>query len=86
MLKIYADLEYVPPERKTAEFFETEANKVIAKFQTEGVDEIFFKSHSRAITAWRSENRIQQRRNASKSRWQKEKSKKTIDGGKKRRK
>jgi hypothetical protein len=73
MLKIYADLEHVPPERKTAEFFEAEANKVIAKHQLEGVDEWFLKTHSRAIAAWRSENRIQQRRNAAKKRWEKQK-------------
>jgi hypothetical protein len=72
-LKVYADLQPVPPERKTMEFFETETDKHIAEFNLEGVDERFFKHHKREIAAWRSENRIQQRRNAAKKRWGKDK-------------
>ena len=76
MLEIYAELGSSPsPENdnRTDEGRLKMTNDAIEKFAREGVDEIFFKSHQRAIAAWRSENRIQQRRNAAKKRWEKQK-------------
>jgi len=83
MLEVYAELGSGPSlgnDNRTDEGRLKKTNDVIEKFTREGVDEIFFKSNQRAIAAWRSENRIQQRRNAAKKRWEKEKS---IDRGEK---
>lgn len=83
MLKVYAELGSKPSpgdDNRTDEGRLKMTNDVIEKFSLEGVDEVFFKSNQRAIAAWRSENRIQQRRNAAKKRWENEKS---IDRGRK---
>lgn len=79
MLKNCEGWDGVLPESERPEFFETATEKKIAKLKVEGVEESFFKSHIRDIAAWRYENRIQQRRNAAKKRWQKEKSKNSLD-------
>jgi hypothetical protein len=76
MLGIYADLgseAALGDDNKTDEGRQKMTDKIIEKFSREGIDEIFFKSHQRSIAAWRSENRIQQRRNAAKKRWEKQK-------------
>jgi len=49
---------------------------VVAQFMKNGVDEAWFDAFSKGIPEWRRQNRIQQRRQAAKTRWQKEKSKK----------
>jgi hypothetical protein len=51
---------------------------------TDGIDDSnWYSNNLRAIAEWRKRNRVQQRKNAAKKRWEKEKLKKPIDGGKK---
>jgi hypothetical protein len=83
MLKIYADLGSEPAygdDNKTDEGRQQMADKMVEKFTRDGVDEHWFNSIAQGFQMWRKENRIQQRRDAAKKRWQKEKS---IDRGKK---
>jgi hypothetical protein len=62
---------YVDPEDVAA--------KTIEKFSRNGISNpTYFFEVVREIAEWRANNRLQQRRNAAKSRWQK-KSKKSLD-------
>jgi len=51
-------------------------DEAVAQFMKNGVDQDWYDTFSKGIPEWRRQNRIQQRRQAAKTRWQKEKSKK----------
>ena len=74
MLKYYADLGSKPAsgdDNKTDEGRQKMTQEIIEKFIREGVDEFWFNNISAGFTAWRKQNRIQQRSDAAKKRWQK---------------
>jgi hypothetical protein len=56
---------------------------MVEKYNRDGVDELNFNRFKADITCWRNRNRIEQRRNAAKCRWEKQSAKKSLDAIKK---
>jgi hypothetical protein len=74
-----AKAAWYAPEETAEEVLIARTDAIINKLKNEGVDKLFFEPHVQRIKAWRELNRLEQRQQAARNRWDKEKRKKILE-------